>query len=152
AHTSNFTGGKRDLRPAAFAGSQGGTRTGAAAELATVSGLHLQVMDRHAQRDAAKRHTVASPRLAFSAADDPVPGLQPLRRQDVYLLPVLVFDQCDPRRPVGVVFNRDDGGPHVVLASFEVDDAIHALVTAPTEARADDAVMIAPALFGVRKQ
>src|ERR1700736_3558888 len=50
-HAAHFAGRQRDLRPLALAGRQRGAATGAATELTAVAGLHLQVVDAHAQRD-----------------------------------------------------------------------------------------------------
>src|SRR5262249_20088257 len=112
----------------------------------------LQVMDGHAQRDAPHRHAVADARLDLLAADDAVAGLEPLGSQDVRLFAVLVLNQGDASRALGVVLDGADVGPHAVLAAIEVDDAVHALVAAAAEARADDALVVAAALFVQRLQ
>ena len=47
----------------------------------------------------------------------------------------------------GIVLDGDDRGPDVVLVALEVDDAVHLLVAAAAEARADDALVVAAALL-----
>src|SRR5262249_20810532 len=49
---------QRDLGPLAFAGGERGAGAGAAANLAAAAGLHFQVVDTHAQRDAPQRQAV----------------------------------------------------------------------------------------------
>src|SRR5262249_42646143 len=145
ADAAHFAGRQRDLRPAALAGGQRGAGAGAAAELAAAAGLHLQVVDRHTQRDLPQRHAVADARLDLLAALHHVADAQPLGGQDVGPLAVGVLDQGDPGRPVGVVLDAQDGGGHAVLAALEVDDAVHLLVAAAAEPRGDDALVVAAA-------
>src|SRR5207244_874230 len=55
---------------------------------------------------------------------------------------VLVLNERDARRAVGIVLDGHHRTPDAVLAPLEVDDAIHALVAAGAEARADDALIV----------
>src|SRR5262249_50795275 len=135
-----------------LAGADGHARAGAAAELPAAARLQLDVVDLHPRRHAAQRHAVADARLRVLAAHQPVAGLEPLGGQDVALLAVLVLQQGDAGRAVGVVLDGDDRGPDVVLAALEVDDAVHPLVAAAAEARGDDALVVAPALLGLGLQ
>src|SRR5262249_46035374 len=150
ADASHLARRQRDLRPLPLAGGQGRAGPRRTAHLAAAAGLHLDVVDRHAQGDPGQRHAVADLGLAVLAADDLLPGLHPLGGQDVGPLAVLVLDQGDPGGPVGVVLDGDDGGPDAILAALEVDDAVQPLVAAAAEARADDALVVAAALLGVR--
>src|SRR5262249_30579026 len=99
-----------------------------------------------------QRHADAGARFVPLAADDPVARLQPVGRQDVGLLAVLVLQQGDAGGAVGVVLDGQDVGPDVVLAALEVDDAVHALVAAAAEAHGDDALVVAAALLLLRPQ
>ena len=86
-----------------------------AADLAAAARLHLDVVDRHAQRDLPQRQAVADARLGLGAAHHVVARLQPVRGEDVRLLAVLVLEQGDAGRAVRVVLDRDDRGRHAVL-------------------------------------
>ena len=140
-------------RPRPFAGGQRRTGSGAAAQLAAVTGLHLDVVNAHAQWDELERHAVADARLnVFRSALNHVAGLETFRRQDVRLHAVLILDQGDAGRAVRIVLDADDRGGLTVLDALEVDDPILALVTTPTEPGADDALVVAAALFGFGTQ
>src|SRR5262249_32730915 len=145
ADAPHLAGGQRDLRPLAFTGGQRGGGAGAAADLPTAARLDLRVVDGHAQRHAPQRPAIADFTFHFLAADDAVAGLEPFGRQDVRLRAVLVLQQGDTCRAVGVVLDGDDIGPGAILAPLEVDDPVHALVAAAAEARADDALVVAAA-------
>src|SRR5205085_4482373 len=79
ADAADLAGRQGDLGPTRLAGRQGGARPGRTAELAAAAGLHLQVVDRHTERDAAQGQAVADARFRLVAADDPVARLEPLR-------------------------------------------------------------------------
>ena len=53
-HPADFPARQRQLSPVAFAVGQGRAATGAAADLTAASRLHLDVVDRHAQRNLAQ--------------------------------------------------------------------------------------------------
>src|SRR5262249_23653577 len=145
-------GGQGQLRPLPLAGGQRRRAAGAAAQLPAVAGLELDVVDRHAQGHLAQRHGVPDARLDVLAGDDAVARLQPLRRQDVRLLAVLVAQQRDAGRAVRVVLDGDHRRPDAVLLALEVDDAVHPLGASPAEARGHDALVAAPALLLHRPQ
>src|SRR5690606_27121444 len=70
---------------------------------------------------------------------------QPLRSNDVGPFAVLVTDQRDERRAIGVVLQPLDRGRHIELAPLEIDPAVGALVsTAPLPDR-DAALVVAAA-------
>src|SRR5262249_49369023 len=95
---------------------------------------------------------VAHARLDLLAADHLVVRLEPFRGEDVGLLAVGVLQQRNTGGAVRVVLDGDDRGPDAVLAALEVDDAVLPLVAAAAEAGADDALVVAAALLGVRLQ
>src|SRR3546814_9423265 len=68
---------------------------------------------------------------------------QTLRREDVGLLTVFIFDERDESRAIGVIFQTLDGGRHVPLATLEVDEAVLLLVTAGDTARGHMALVVA---------
>src|SRR5262249_44110935 len=87
------------------------------------------------------------PRLHIDvlAGNDGVTLREPLRRQDVGELAVLVFEQRDEAGSVRVVLDTLHLRRHVELAPLEVDDAISLLVAAATEAAGDATVVVASA-------
>src|SRR5262249_9648348 len=76
------------------------------------------------------------------AGDDLVADPQTLRRQDVAQLAILVADQGDERRAVGIVLEPLDRGRNVELPTLEIDDAITLLVAATLAERGQVAVII----------
>src|SRR5262249_16021564 len=97
-------------------------------------------------------HAVADARLHVLAADDLVARLETFGSQHVRLLAVLILHERDARGAGGVVLDGDDLGPDAILAAFEVDEPILALVAAAPEARRNDALAVEAALFGQRLQ
>src|SRR5205807_1383267 len=59
ADAAHLAGGQGDLGPTALAGGERGLGAGAAAQLAAAAGLHLHVVNRHAQRHLPQRQAVA---------------------------------------------------------------------------------------------
>src|SRR5262249_1857939 len=96
-------------------------------------------------RDVAERHGIARLHVDMLARDDRVAGGQPLRRQDVGELAVLVLDERNETGAVRIVFEPLDGCRHIELAALEVDLAIGLLGAAATEAHRDAAVVVAAA-------
>src|SRR3546814_17743759 len=81
--------------------------------------------------------------VGLLAGDDGVAHGQTLRREDVGLLTVFIFDERDESRAIGVIFQTLDGGRHVPLATLEVDEAVLLLVTAGDTARGHMALVVA---------
>ncbi len=119
---------------------------GRAGDLAALAGFHLDIVDDCADRHAAQRHRVAGLDVDPLARDHRIAGLEPLRRQNVGELAVLVADQRDEGGAVGIVFEALDDGRHVQLAAFEIDDAVAPFVAAAAPAHGGSAGIVAPAL------
>src|SRR6185312_2566443 len=86
-----------------------------------------------------------------------VAGLQAVRGENVVLahfvlLVARIFDERDASAAVGIVLDRNHRGLDLVALPFEVDLAVHPLVAAAAEPRRDDAVMVAAALLGKRRE
>src|SRR6185437_12051880 len=122
-----------------------GVGTGGARELAALADLGLDVVDDGADRHVAERHDIARLHVDIAAGDDGVADRQPLRREDIGLLAVLILDQGDEAGAVRIVFQPLDGRGNVKLGALEVDDAVGLLVTAAAEAHGDAAGVVAPA-------
>src|SRR5580704_11359904 len=116
----------------------GGTR-----DLAALADLDLDIVDDGADRNVGGRHGIAGLDVDMLAGDHRVADREPLHRQDIVELAVLIFDQCDEGGTVRIVFEPLDLGRHVELAALEVDLAVGLLVAATPIARRDVAVVVA---------
>src|SRR5215813_9546610 len=122
-----------------------GIGAGRARDLPALADLDLDIVHDGADRDAADRHGVARLHVHVLAGNDRVALREPLRRQDIGELAVLVLDQRDEAGAVGVVFDALDLGRHVEFAALEIDLAVGLLVAAAAETHGDAAAVIAPA-------
>ena len=87
----------------------------------------------------------------FSPETTVIAGLQPLRRQDVTDLAVVVFDKRDEGGPVGIVFEALDRRRHTSnLRRLKSTIAVQPLMAAAAAARGDPAGVVAAALDLVR--
>ena len=118
---------------------------GGPGDLAALADLDLDIVDDGADRNVRDRHRIARLHVDMLAGDDAVARGQPLRRQNIGELAVLVFDQRDEGGAVRIVFDPLDLGRHIELAALEVDLAVGLLVAAAAEARGDVAVIVAAA-------
>src|SRR5665213_4244783 len=123
-----------------------GVGTGGTRQLAALADIHLDIVDDGADRHIAERHDVARLDVDIVAGNHGVAHGEPLRRQDVGLLTVLVLDQRDERGAVRIVFQPFDHGRRVDLAALEVDGAVGLLVAAAAEPHGDAAGVVATAL------
>src|SRR5215203_4045005 len=62
---------------------------------------------------------------------------------DVTLLAVGVFNECNTRRTIGIVFDFPDCCLHLVLVALEIDDAVLLLVTATDATHGDVSMIVA---------
>jgi hypothetical protein len=124
---------------------------GRARDLRTLARLHLDAVDRRADRDVAQRQAVAR----LDAGIEPRHQLRSdghaARRDDVAPLAVRIEQQRDVGAAVRVVFEPLDLGADAVLVALEVDDPVVVLVTAALVANRDVAVVVAAgsALLGL---
>ena len=136
---------QHDGRPAAFLVAQPGAGAGRTAQSAALAGLELDAVHGQARGDVLQRHAVA--RLGLDgcgrAENDLAVGDIP-RREDVSPGAILVLEQRDMARPVGVVLDPDDGGGHVVLVATEVDEPVPPLVPTAASAHGDLALVVPP--------
>src|SRR5208282_4670090 len=118
---------------------------GRARDLAALADLKLDIVHDGADRNIGDRHGVAGLDVDILAGDDGVADGEPLRRQNISELAVLVFDQRDEAGAVRIVFEPLDLGRHVELAALEVDPAVGALVATAAIANGDRSAVIAAA-------
>src|SRR5262245_25919999 len=118
---------------------------GRARDLAALAELELDIVHDGADRNVAERHRVAGLHIDVLAGDHRIAGGNPLRRQDIGQLAVLVLDECNEGGAVRVIFKPLDGRGHVELAALEVDLAVGFLVATTAEAHGGAAVVVAAA-------
>ncbi len=135
--------GQNDDRPFAFFGAESSHAAGGANQLAALAGVHFNVMDFEAAGDVGQGHGIAQFRRRIGAVDDGGSDLQAIGGKDVSLFAVLVLDQGDEARAIGIVFDADDFGGHAIFIALEVDEAIKAFVAAAAMLGGDDAMMVA---------
>jgi len=101
-----------------------GVGAGGPRQLAALADLQLDIVHDGADRHVAERHDIARLDVDMVAGNDRIAHGKPLRRQDVGLLAVLIFDQRDERGAVRIVFQPLDGCGNVDLVALEVDQAV----------------------------
>ena len=74
-----------------------------------------------------------------------VPHLQSVRRQNIAPFAIGITQQCNPRRPIRIVFNGLDFGRDIFLVALEIDQAIKTLMPATAMIRGNSAGVVAPA-------
>src|SRR5262249_58078755 len=116
-----------------------------ARNLAALADLDLHVVHDRADRHVSDRHGVAGFHVRVLAGDDDVALGEPLWRQDVGELAILVLDQCDEGGAVGIIFDPLDLGRDIEFATLEIDLAVGPLMTAATKPYGDAAAVVAPA-------
>ena len=147
-HHAGFAGLETQPRHAGIPPDKLHIGPGGARDLSALARLQLDIVDDGADRNPAQRHGVAGLHIHFPARDHRVARLEALRRQDVGQLAVLIPDERDEGRAVGVVFQPLDHRRLFPFAPPEVDPAVFALVAAaaPEDGRAP--LVVAPARAG----
>src|SRR5690606_15090742 len=100
---ADLTGRHTQLGVGTVLGDQLDARPGRAGDLRAATGLELDGVDDGTDRDVAQRQVVAGLDVSRRALLDRVALAEPVRRDDVALLPVRVVQQRDARRAVRVV-------------------------------------------------
>ena len=121
--------------------------SGGSDHLTALPGPHFDIVDFHTQRNIAQRHAVSDSGLTLPAAEDILSVLEAHRRQDVPLFSVFILHQGNIAAPVGIVFDSDHFGGHIVLVPLEVDHPILPLVPAATVSGGNLSAVVASALF-----
>src|SRR5438094_212048 len=73
-NATDFARRKRDLRPTLLAGVEHGTRTSGTTKLGATARHHLNVVNRHAQRNLVQRHAGTHNRVRTGAGENLVAG------------------------------------------------------------------------------
>ena len=124
---AQFARAQTDLSVAAIATNELSVSTGRTCDLTAFARLHLDVVDDGTDRHARERHCVARLDVGLGGCHDFVTNSQTLRSQDICLLAVFVFYQCDECGPVRVIFDPLDGCRDIKFVPFEVNDPVETL-------------------------
>src|SRR5207244_6113875 len=119
--------------------------TGGTRQLAALAGLGFDIVDDRADRHGAERHGIARLHVDGGSRHYGIADGETLRRQDIGLLAIRIFDERDIGGAIGIIFEAFDGRRDICLAALEIDQAIGLLVAAALAARRDPAGIAAPA-------
>src|SRR5690606_32435252 len=118
---------------------------GAARKLGALAGLQLHAVHLRADRNVLERQRVARLDRRIGARLDRVADGNPLRREDVPPLAVLIHDERQVRAAVRIVLEPLDPAGDTVLVAPEIDDPVMPAVTAAAMPRRDPALIVAAA-------
>src|SRR3569833_3685814 len=137
----------------AFTSRERHRAAGAAGELTTLAGLHLDIVNNRADRDVTQGHRIARLDGGIRTRANVIARLHALWREDVATLAAGILHESDVARTVRIVLEALDDAGDAVLVALEVDDAV--LLTGATTVmpRGNAARMVARAsLVLVRRQ
>src|SRR6516164_11125558 len=101
-----------------------GIGTGRTRNLATLANLELDIVYDGTNRNIAGWHRIAGLHIHVLARNHGIARREPLRREDIAKLPVLVLEQSDEGGAVRVIFDALDLGRYIEFPALEVDVAI----------------------------
>ena len=94
-----------------------------------------------------KRHCVPWLDIGFGGGDDFVTNGQTLCCQDIGLLTIFIFHECDKGGPVRVILDPFNGGRDIDFVTFEINDPVEALCPPPATTRGDPSSVVPAARF-----
>src|ERR1700722_11305440 len=121
-------------------------RAGGAGDRAALADLHLDIVDDRAHGNIGERHRVPRLDVDLGAGPHSAARRETLRRNDIGLLTVGIFNQRNEARAVRIVFQPLDLARDIELAPLEVDDAVGLFVAAGAEPHGDPTGVVASAL------
>ena len=126
-----------------------GVSTGGAGYFATLSGIHLNIVNQGTDGDVFEFHGVAGldvePRFG---RQNGITHLQALGLEDVALLAVDVVDQADPAVAVGIVLDGGNPALDAELVPLEIDDPVEFFGSGFLVAGSDPAIVVPPGMPG----
>ena len=143
---AHLAGGQAHQGVAVLFRHQLGHVAGRAHQLRALAGIQLDVVDDGAHGDGRERQAVARLDVGVGAVHDGVAHLEALGGDDVALHAVLILDQGDVGRAVGVVLEGLDRRGDVELVALEVHHAVLGAVAAAVMAHGDAAGVVAAAV------
>src|SRR6266852_5107819 len=148
-HLTDLARTQPQLRVAALSRKQLNRGARSARKLCAPAGLHLDAVNRGADRDVPQRQGIPRFDRRLRPRHELRAGSHTLGRNDVAALAVGIAQQGDVRAPVRIVFEPLDLGRNTVLVAAKIDDAVILLVPAALVAHRDVAVDIAAGLLGL---
>ena len=142
---ANLTARQLDLDVVRLLRTDNRVLSGGTNQRRATAGNHLDAVDAQTLGDVLQSHRVAGTELSGGAAADGVALLDADGAEDVGLRAVLVLEEGDAGRAVGVVLDVLDGRGAVVLDALEVDETVETLVAAAAETGGDAAEVVASA-------
>jgi hypothetical protein len=147
---AHLAGAKAQGRVSTVTRRELGATTGRANQLAAFAGLHLHVVHRGTDRDAAQWQRIAGLDRRVFTADDRRTCLETFGRENVTALAIGIFDQCNVRAAVRIVLEPLDNAGNAVLVALEINKAIKLLVPAALVTHRDMAIVVSPTRTGLR--
>src|SRR5712691_8161521 len=148
-HLTDLARTQPQLRVAALSREQLNRGARSARKLCAPAGLHLDAVNRGADRDVPQRQGITRFDRRLHPGHELRAGSHTLGRNDVAALAVGIAEQCDVRAPVRIVFEPLDLGRNTVLVAAKIDDAVILVVPAALVAHGDMAVDVAAGLLGL---
>src|SRR5712691_7164858 len=146
-HLTDLARTQPQLRVAALSRKQLNRGARGARELRAPAGLHLDAVNRGADRDVPQRQGIARLDRRLHPGHELRAGSHTLGRNDVAALAVGITEQGDVCTPVRVVFEPLDLRRDAILVAAKIDDAVILLVPAALVAHGDVAVDVAAGLL-----
>src|SRR5437899_548613 len=146
-HLTDLTRTQPQLRVAALSRKQLNRGAGGARKLCAPAGLHLDAVNRGADRDVPQRQGITRFDRRLHPGHELSAGSHTLGRNDVAALAVGIAKQGDVRAPVRVVFEPLYVRRDAVLVAAKIDDAVILLVPAALVAHCDVTIDIAAGLL-----
>src|SRR5579872_4605766 len=123
-HLASLAGLQPQVGIDAFPSGERHRAAGAAGELATLTGLHLDVVHDRADRNVAQGHGVAGLHRRIRARANVITRLDTLGRENVATLAVRVLDQRNVAGAIRIVLHALHHSRNPILVALEVDDAV----------------------------
>ena len=149
---TNFAGGQTDLRVLVLVRHYLGHGAGGADHFTAFAGLYFNVVDVGTRRQRADLAGIARNHRRAVTGDDRGSHSDSFRSDDVDLRSVMVLDQGDASRTVGVVLDRNNAGRDITPHSSKVDDSVTSLVATASVTDGDLAGVVSATLFTKRRE
>lgn len=139
---TDFTGGQFHEGVVAFAVVQGDGLTSSAGNATTAADDEFHIVDARSERDVAEWQCVSEIRSGFRAGAELGSDLEAVWCEDVGEGAIIIFQKSNPGRAVWIILDPDDSSGAILLAAFEVDDAVFLLMTTADVAHGDDPLIV----------
>ena len=142
AHQPHLAAGEPQRRIVPFLGQHLRRRTGRAHHLAPSSRGQLDIMHQRAERNTCQWKRVPHANLRPLTTHHRITHLQPQRRDDVPFLAVVIDQQRDAGRAVGIILNTAHPRRNVHLVALEINQPVSSLVSTTSMAHRDTSLHV----------